>query len=182
MKTKEKLIKNIIDESKIHHNITISWGKMPQEDGFDWQTVAGDMLDNFATEWEFEKMNDCGNRNLCECKNKVGDSICKKHDLWHVYTAGRSGATLYWDKYWTDKNTYSGFYEYDLQEKSVEELKEMLKEIVYFKDSVKRLMEAFYSECEYRVKEQLENQKIAEKIEKEYQSIKTKVEIGRAHV
>ena len=180
-KTKEKLVKDIFDVSKIHHNIYISWNKMPdyeEKDGFNWQDEAGFMMDDFISNFEWEKMNDSGNRNLCACENKTKDSICKKHDLYHIYSAGRSGASLYWDKYWNESNgrgLYFTIDEDELKEKSVYELKIILKEIEYFNKLVKQLMLDFYSQCEYRLKEIREEKATEEKEEKEYQNLKKQV-------
>ena len=154
---KTKLIGNIIQESKIHHNISMSWNKMPdysEEDlkaGFDWQDEAQFMIDDFVEEWEERPENDCGNRNLCGCnseKNKnhkpeniKKDGACKVHDLWHIYSYGRMGATLYWDKYWKGKNSGFGFkYDADeLEEKNIEEGKKVKKALSEIEPKLKEL-------------------------------------------
>ena len=234
MKTKDKFIKNIIIASKIYHNISINWSKMPEyteKDGFDWQMEAGFMLDDFAKNFENEKMNDSGNRNLCgdnkvicakdDFKKNNGYSgrwyygrqskwidfkeakklgivnkrtsedrslfteagACRKHDLWHIYQHGRMGATLYWDKYWESRN--SGFIfkkdEAELQEMEVSELETMLKEINYFNKAVQELMQDFYAQCEYRLKEVRAEAKREKRAEKEYQEVKKIIE-KRSHI
>src|SRR3990167_3148937 len=191
---KTKLIGNIIQESKIHHNISMSWNKMPdysEEDlkaGFDWQDEAQFMIDDFVEEWEERPENDCGNRNLCGCnseKNKnhkpeniKKDGACKVHDLWHIYSYGRMGATLYWDKYWKGKNSGFGFkYDADeLEEKNIEELKRMGKEIQAYNRAIRGLMEAFYNQCAHRLEEVRENKKTEEKREALYQKTKKVVQ------
>ena len=80
MKTKEKLIKDILSSADIHHNISINWSKMPdytETDGFDWNNEAEWLVNDFIDNMKYEKINDKGNRNLCGC-NKV---ICTKADF-----------------------------------------------------------------------------------------------------
>ena len=225
---KQKIIEAIQDESKIHHNISINWSKMPdytEADNFRWEEISSYMQYDFMEMWQQEEMNDTGNRNLCGC-NKIictkndfkkdngfngrhyidriskwinlkeakemklldkrtsetndftTDGACKKHDLWHIYSAGRSGATLYWNKYWDSMN--SGFFfrleDYKLEEKPVDKLKDILKEMQYFNKCVRELMQNFYAECIGKLKESQLKIAREKKIEKEYQAIKNKVE------
>ena len=171
------------------------------------------MLDSFVDDWQVEKMNDTGNRNLCGCnkvictradfksnngykgRHYINDrhgwksykeakalglidkrtsetgafinGACKKHDLWHVYSSGRSGATLYWDKYWKESRMKCD--EYDLQGSDIDTLKTTLEEMTAFNKRVTELMTSFYIECEYRVKEARIEKKEEERIEKLYQ-------------
>jgi hypothetical protein len=222
---KQEIIKEIVSASEIHHNISISFSKMPDytdEDNFDWNIVAEDLLEDFVRDMQYEKINDKGNRNLCGC-NKVictdedfkknngyngrsyidhlrrwvdkeeakklgilnkrtaelrigftADCACKKHDLWHFYTTGRSGATLYWDKYWKDSNRglSFGYEEYELEEMPVSELKDILKELQWFNKEVAELMEDFYSSCEYGLEESRKEKLQEEQEETEYQKTK----------
>lgn len=183
-KTKQKLIKDILSSADIHHNIKINWSKMPKEgvEGFDWNDEASFMILDFIENMKHEKINDKGNRNLCTCTNKNNLGACSKHDLWQFYQYGRSGATLYWTKYWDESNS-RGFYftteEYDLEEMEISELKTVLKEILFFNQKVKELMEGFYSQCQYRVEELKEEKAREEAEEKEYQNIKEKVAKGQ---
>jgi hypothetical protein len=178
---KEKLIKQILEDSRIHHNIRISFAKMPsytEEDNFDWSIVAGDLLEDFCYEWKFEEINDSGNRNLCKCDKKLSSGACGKCDLWHVYQYGRMGATLYWDKYWEENNArglYFKYDEYNLEEMEVEELEKILEEVNTFKKAVRRLMKEFYVNCAYRLEEGRKEKVEEEKKESEYQNIKKNV-------
>lgn len=164
---KPELIKAILNESKIHHNISTLSMKLPEapEDAPDdmfWD-VCGQLVDMFKEDWEDnEPMNDKGNRNLCGCRTKghvanptLPNGACKKHDLWHVYTHGRMGATLYWDKYWDSTN--SGFsFKYDEDELSdiaYNELQTMLKELQHFNKAVTGLMKSLPEELKYRYEE-----------------------------
>ena len=198
---KIQLVETILETSKIHHNISILWNKMPDDkeedikNGFDWNVIAGEVVSDFAENWKHETINDKGNRNLCGCnwknsknynpKNILKNGACEKHDLWNVYTCGRSNATLYWTKYWNSSN--SGFYfkydEDELQEMQSDELKTMLKEMNFFNEAVDNLMIDFYAQCEYRLNEirkeaAEEKQEAAEEkqTETQYQKIKKTVE------
>lgn len=144
-----------------------------EEDKFDYNFVSEYMMNSFVSNWEEEKMNDKGNRNLCRCENKIKDSICKKHDLWHIYSAGRMGATLYWDKYYNDGRF--NIDEYDLEQMPISELRTILKEVRFFNRKVEELMESFYRECEYQLEQTREEQKVEQEEETEYQSIKKQV-------
>lgn len=91
-------------------------------------------------------------------RNFTENGACIKHDLWHIYTHGRMGATLYWDKYWNESNTRGIFFKYDeeeLNEMDGMELKKIHKEIKMFKEAVRDLMSSFYTECEYRNAEKI---------------------------
>ena len=222
MKTKQNIINSILEESKIHHNISISFSKVPSYDekiGFDVLEEGRQMASDFADNWLYEKTNDSGNRNVCGC-NKVictkedfrtdngyngrkyfdkysrwlnykeakalkqidrrtsadagftTGGACKKHDLWHVYTAGRSGATLYWDKYWKESNMRGVYFvqdEAELTERGISELRKILAEMLYFKNAVAELMKDFYSQCKFRIKELEEEKTQEEKHEALYQ-------------
>jgi len=152
---KENIIKSILDDADIHHNIHINFSKSrnaiekakltdSELEGFNQDMqIEGMMVSDFADNFMFEKINDSGK--------------------WHICSAGRMGATLYWDKYWDDKN--SGFCfkieEYDLQEKKLWELKDILKEIDTFNSMVKQMMVNYYAELEFQAKEykkQLKNE------------------------
>jgi hypothetical protein len=177
---KNELINNILDRN-IHHNIRIDFGSMPEWDeedvknGFDWALIAEYMINDFIYDFEVMPENDKGNRNLCGCKNKNEKGICKNHDLYHVYTSGRMGATLYWDKYYKEGGRIK-FEDYELEEMKVLELQEIKKELDLFDKKVEELMESFYVECEYRLKEIRKEAKEKERKEKEYQKLLEKVE------
>lgn len=212
------MIKTILDVSSIHHNISVNYSKLPdydEEDNFDWQDIAGFMIEDFADNWKYEKINDSGNRNLCGCSSKrickkedfdknngyegrsyidllhrwvdykeakklgiidkklpiiMENGACQEHDLWNVYTYGRMGATLYWDKYWKGENNGFSFKyeEYELEEMNVYEVKDIYKEINIFNKAVENLMEDFYAECEYRLKEARKEARREAKKEKLY--------------
>lgn len=154
--TKKKLIAAILEDSKIWHNITTLHLKLPDApenapDDMFWNT-CGMLVVDFVANWAYEPRNDSGNRNLCGCnwekhnnynpKNILSSGACKEHDLWHIYTHGRSGATLYWTKYWNSTNSGFSFKpEDDLDEKTIPELKEMLDDIRFFNAKVKDMME-----------------------------------------
>lgn len=180
---KEKMIASILDDAKIHHNIRISFSKLPDSDeadeklGYDVMRIGGYMVEQFCEDWDDEKINDKGNRNLCGCKDKGPDSICRKHDLWHCYTHGRMGATLYWDKYWDSRNSgYSFKYdESDLQAMSAYEVKTISKEMAAFIKAVGGLMASFYDECRHQLEKLREEKKVEDMAEAEYQALKTQV-------
>ena len=180
--TKIKLIERILNESKIHHNIRISFSKLP-DNLENWEQVAGDAINMFMADIEDDKRNDSGNRNLCDCRTKrptnvLSSGICKEHDLWHFYNHGRMGATLYWDKYWTSTN--SGFYfKHDadeLAEMPMSELRAILKDVEWYNDRIENeLMPSFYAMCiEEANKQQAETiaKETSEKAEKELERIK----------
>ncbi len=177
--TKNKIIESIIEASKIHHNIRIDCNKMPgytDEDNFDYNFVADELLEMFISDFELLPMNDCGNRNLCSCrknnpKNILKNGACKQHDLWHIYSHGRMGATLYWDKYWISNNSGFGFKydEEELKEMGISELKTILKEINCFNKLVRQGMADFYSGCAYQLKDARKRKEEEEKEEKLYQ-------------
>ncbi len=179
--TKKNLIKNIIEEANIHHNIKISFSKLPDhtdDDNFNWEDIAEYMLDFWMDDMMYIPENDSGNRNLCGCKDKEGKRIipCKKHDFWHFYTYGRNGATLYWDKYWKETNSSLYFHHDDeLEDMDVEELKEIYKEIKMFNERVEDLMTGFYAGCKYKLEEAREEKAREEKEEKDYQKTLAKV-------
>lgn len=174
--TKQKTIAAILEEGKIHHNIAIKWSKMPEYDeaeGYDWNNTAEDMCRLFVDDWNERKINDTGNRNLQNCvkenHTKTGNGACLQHDIWNVYTCGRSGATIYWTKYWKESHLIAG--EYDLQQMSADELKTMLEEMATFNDAVKELMLGFYSQSVENLEYIREEKKAEEKAEKAYQKI-----------
>ena len=157
---KAELIKAILKEADIHHNISTLGMKLPEApddapDDIFWDT-CNMLIEDFIDEWKHNKLNDSGNRNLCGCRqskpsnllltngiNNIGGA-CKEHDLWHVYQHGRSGATLYWDKYW--KSTNNGYYfkldDDDLNELTLPELKKIYSDIIAFKKAVSAMMHA----------------------------------------
>lgn len=150
-KTKEGLIKSIIDSADIHHNISTLGMNLPEapencSSEIFWLTCS-QVIDDFIDKWLRNPATDKGNRNLCECRKYYPEKIrqdgaCQKHDFWGVYQHGRTGATLYWDKYWKSEN--SGFYfKYtteELEEMTMYELKKMLKEINQFNHDVADMM------------------------------------------
>ena len=139
--TKKEIVSAIIKKADIYHNISINFSKMPY-------FTSNDVENGF--DWGIRPENDLGNRNLCGCKdNKNINGACRKHDIWHFYTHGRSGATFYWDKYWDSANSGFSFkhHEHELEDLSVFDLREMLKEITAFSKSVSELMKYFYAGC-----------------------------------
>lgn len=201
---KTKTIAAIIDESKIHHNISTLGMKLPEApegmpDDIFWNACQN-CIDVFIEDWMYNPRNDSGNRNLCGCAQKVIckpedfkkdngydgrayidlyhrwmdeseakklgiinkqvpgitlDGACKEHDLYHVYSHGRSGATLYWDKYW--KSTNSGFYflldEEDLKEKEDWELKEILEDLQAYNQGIEAMMKSLPEELKHQYKD-----------------------------
>lgn len=105
------------------------------------------------------------------------NGACKKHDLWNVYQTGRSGATLYWDKYWNDDGRFN-ISEYDLEQMSMYDLKIISKEINLWNEKVAELMENFYASCESRVADLKAEKEEEETEEKNYQDVKKKVVDG----
>ena len=145
---KNEIITDILDNSNIHHNVHTDYNKIPQYKG-DYEEVqtryesidylAGDLINMFKEDFEDYKqtpLNDSGNRNLspnCEIKGKI-------------YTYGRMGATLYWDKYWQGENSGFGFIydQDDLEEMTMDELKVILKDITEYNKMVDDLMTSYY--------------------------------------
>lgn len=173
MKTKKQLVEKILHEADIHHNITISWGKLPdytEEDAFNPMDVAEYMLGDFKRgweDWENNPTNDCGNRNIgrgCELKGEV-------------WTTGRSGATLYWDAYWNERRGSISFRysEDELNEMKVPELRAIYKDLCAFNEAVGGLMKNFYEECAYRLEEMRTEKKEQIREENDYQGILTEV-------
>lgn len=145
------IIKLILEESDIHHNISTRGMKLPErpegcENELFWK-VCGQLIDAFTDEWEQKPESDMRNRNLCECRKHYPERIrrdgaCLKHNIWHIYQHGRMGATLYWEKYWESSN--NGFsFRYsleELQDMPVNELRKMAEEINKFNRAVAILM------------------------------------------
>ena len=142
---KDLLIEKILNDSNIHHNISINFSKLVDytnqdiENGFSWEERAEIMIEFFKTDFEdisLTPQNDCGNRNLgedCELKGKI-------------WSGGRGGATLYWDAYWNE----GGVFRYDvadLLEKDHDELRMIESDMVFFANQVENLMASFYSQC-----------------------------------
>ena len=97
------------------------------------------------------------------------DGACEKHDLWHCYTHGRMGATLYWDKYWNSSNSGFSFKldEDELNELPVDELKTMLKEMAYFNTAVAEMLKSLPEELKF----QYEEWATADKEEKRHEAL-----------
>lgn len=146
---RQELVDAIIEESKIHHNITIRYSKLPDTNEIDNEhyqhivdSTAEFLVEDFKMNWENENDGE-------------------------IWTCGRSGATIYWDNYWDEsKFKYPDYYlaEDDWDKES---LKEMLKDIRKFNKAVENLMEDFYA-C---VNENISN----EIIEKEKRDKKDKL-------
>lgn len=176
-KSKKDLINDILSRN-IHHNIRINFAKMPdcteedQKNGFDIELIASDFLEFFKQEFEDIDMtpqNDNGNRNLHENWQKK-DSLKGK-----VWTAGRMGATLYWDAYYNEDGRFSRYQDYELEDLSVYELKQIIKDLNFFDCSVSDLMNSYYEECKNRLQD-VRLQKIEDdKQEDEYQNILSQV-------
>jgi len=124
---KEELIEAILEESQIHHNISISFNRLNSTDEIDedpsyplTSSVAEFLVDAFKADWE---------------ANFNGE----------IWTCGRGGATIYWDSYWDESNFK--YRDYDLQEDDwdKESLTIMLKDIRNFNIAVEGLMEDFYA-------------------------------------
>lgn len=188
--TKKEIIKQIIDISDIHHNIRIDFNKSrkaierakltdEEQKGFNedmW--IEAHCIEDFVEDFELLPMNDKGNRNLCDCRERKPKnliklphdqymSVCKEHDLWHIYQYGRMGATLYWDKYWQGNHSFSfKYYEYDLEQMQLWELEETLKEINTFNKLVSNAMIRYYDVLETQAKDYKEQCKENRKIEK----------------
>ena len=172
---KQSLIDDILSRN-IYHNIRIMSSKLPEyEDGeIDIFLIAGDMLDNFKNDFEdyvWTPQNDCGNRNL-------GKDCGIKGEVW---SAGRMGATLYWDAYYNEYGKVK-FEDYELEEKSVGELKAIIKDLNFFDKSVKGLMKSFYEECEYQLKEYCDNIKREKEEAEQYEKdIATAKALAKKH-
>src|SRR3990167_2805806 len=104
--TKQNLIKSIIEDANIHHNISTLGMKLPQApenapDYIFWN-ACGQLVEMFCEDWQDEPINDKGNRNLCVCnstlegqtrkadnsniknpRNILRNGACREHDLWH---------------------------------------------------------------------------------------------------
>ncbi len=124
--TKAKLITDIVALSKVHHNIHIDWLKLPDyENGeVDRLEIGGEMAHDFARAWEHNMISDTGNRNLCQCEYKWPNGACYNHDIWRVYSTGRGGATLYWEKYWKDNLSFK-YDDYELEKMSMQDLRKV---------------------------------------------------------
>lgn len=176
-KSKKDLINDILSRN-IHHNIRINFAKMPdyteedQKNGFDADLIAGDYVEFFKQEFEdidLTPENDNGNRNLHENWQKK-DSL--KGQVW---TAGRMGATLYWDAYYNEHGRFSRYQDYELEDLSVYELKQIIKDLNFFDRNVSDLMNGYYQECKNRLQD-IRLEKIEEdKQEDEYQNILSQV-------
>ena len=218
-KTKDALIKSILNLSDIHHNIRINkWKEIP--DGVNWENIAGDIVSDTCETISYWPESDTGNRNLCSCRHKVftlkdfetphpsgaysdqyrswftlegaraaglidkrargirENGACEKHDIYQVYSYGRSGATLYWEKYWkTTGQSYSFKFDVDdLEEKTVQELRKIEKEMQKFADAIDEMLAYFYEACKYRAEEDKKEKEDAERDEKEYQDIKARTQ------
>ncbi len=162
--TKSELIRAILDESKIHHNISPSGLKLPTPpddcpDNIFWDTCEM-LVSDFCGNWMFEPINDSGNRNLCGCRkdnpqNILSSGACRVHDLYHCYTAGRMRATLYWDKYWKEiqDSIYFSYESEELKEKTMPELSEIYKEVRKFNGEVTDMLSMLPEQLEYEYKE-----------------------------
>lgn len=207
---KTNLIQSILEDAKIHHNISTLGLKLPDApegcpDDIFWD-ACGMLVSDFCDNWLYEPINDSGNRNLCGCARKVickledfkkdngydgrayidqyhrwmdlkeasklgivgkqipgitSDGACKKHDLYHCYTHGRMGATLYWDKYWKSFNSGLSFkyYEHDLQGMPVDELKIISKEMGQFSDEVSQMLKGLFGTLKYEYEQWEETDK-----------------------
>ena len=179
MTTKDKLIANIIDESRIHHNISTLGMKLPDApdgspDDIFWNTCQ-EAVEAFIEFWQDTPENDSGNRNLCDCRKQHpyhlrADGTCKVHDLYHCYTSGRMGATLYWTKYWKENNNgvYFRYEESDLSDADqfeVYQLEEMLKDLLAFKAAVRGMRNSFPEHLADNYKQWQEEKEIADKRE-----------------
>ena len=179
---KQQLIKAILENSKIHHNIYTDYHKIrraienanltdDERNTFNQDMqIEGDMIDDFKRMFEdlnFNPLNDNGNRNLNN--NDRDEKGRGKYSLkGQIWTYGRMGATLYWDAYWKGSNSGFGFIydEYDLNEKEIYELKEILKDINGYNEMIDNLMTDYYKEIEYKGKEykqQLKDEKKQQK-------------------
>lgn len=152
-----------MEMAKIHHNITTSSMKLPsppkglsyqgQSNAFnDACESAIDLFMCEAMEWP---QNDSGNRNLQNCianKHKLNhNGACIKHDLWHFYTTGRSGATLYWNKYW-DENRFK-YEQYELEQMTLDEVKTIYDDLDLFSNCITDMRVRFPDDLAYSYKE-----------------------------
>jgi len=126
---KQELVEAILEESYIHHNISISNSKLSEttEDEIDneeYQQImdgtAESLVEMFATDWE---------------TNHSGK----------IYVCGRSGATIYWDQYWNESDFKYPDYQLKEDDWEKESLCEILKDIREFNKAVEGLMIDFYS-------------------------------------
>lgn len=170
MTHKEKLIAQILDAAEIHHNISTLSMKLPEApEGAPadlFYNACAEWIDTFAYEWEHNKRNDSGNRNLCGCRkdkpsNIRTDGACKEHDIYRVYTSGRSRATMYWEKYWKESNR-GVYFRYDgseLEEKEIYELETILEDMTAFRDAIKEAKKGFPAMLEGEYDEWKDEQK-----------------------
>jgi hypothetical protein len=161
--TQSKMILQIMEMSKIHHNITTHGLKLPnppkglsdegQSNAFN--DACESWIDLFITEAMEWPSNDSGNRNLNNCiaeKHRLNEKgACIKHDLWHFYTTGRSGATLYWDKYW-DENKFK-CEQYELEQMTLDEVKTIYDDLDLFTNCITDLRSRFPEDLAYSYKE-----------------------------
>ena len=182
---KQQLIKAILDNSKIHHNIYVDYQKVrkaitaldvlsddEKEKFNDNMWIEGEMIEDFKRTFEDiaeTPLNDSGNRN-------IGDKCEIKGEIWQ---SGRMGATLYWDAYWNSNNSGFGFIydEYDLNEKEIYELKDILKDINEYNTMIDKLMINYYEELEFQAKEYVEQVK-ADKKQAKYQAMIAPYEVN----
>jgi len=170
------LIDDILDMLDIHHNIHIyHWNRVPDE--VDWITIAEDCIADFQYCWEAEHKSITNNNSYDKDKRNDG-----------IWQYGRSGATLYWQKYWgpwgagegnlyvlliyDEDESYEGDYQKvhcrgeifrpNLKALSWKELKEIHKELREFTEAVEQLMEEFYSACESAGKQIEEDKELRE--------------------
>ena len=170
--TKTNLVKRILDDSQIHHNISTLGLKLkaaPDDapDDIFWDT-CNMLVSDFCGNWLYEPRNDSGNRNLCGCAklpsnmSHTNNGACKKHDFWHCYTTDRTNATLYWDKYWKESQGHYAGFKYDkdeLEEMKMSELLEIDEDVRMFNKAVTEMMLLLPIELEYRYKEWAETDK-----------------------
>jgi len=129
---------------KLHHNISINYWPS----GVDALEVAVQELNDFRENWKAEH-------------EGKGYSSSKEHD--EIYQHGRSGATLYWTRYWKVEGGGSGYLkprferedleeEYNWEENNIDSVKELrliIKELNEFHVAVDRLMKDFEAQCKY---------------------------------
>lgn len=164
------MIDNILSRD-IHHNISISFSKIPDYDdieGYSPLDTAGDLVHMFKCDFEDIRMtpqNDCGNRN-------VGNKCELKGEVW---SGGRSGATLYWDAYYTQHGAIK-YHECELEDMHAQELKEIIKDLDFYDEKINELMNDFYSSVKNEIEDIRAQQHEEELAEKKYQQIKEQVQ------
>jgi hypothetical protein len=140
---------------------------------------SGRVYLDYAGKWmNLDEATAAGYVDTINIRNFTIDGACKKHDLYHLYSSGRSGATLYWDKYWTESNSRGCYFKYDsseLGEMDSQELKVILKEVIAYNKSIEGLMEDFYSQLENRLEENRAEKKDEAEAELKYQKTKNTV-------